>query len=334
MKLILFGSAMTLAVIGNVHALDLGKSAPSGPAPAPVTGAEPAVVPPRTEAAPPITDPQTALRDYINGARNFTPDQMTELLNRTTQTNPGLDMNGAIAKTFRDLASRGDMDGASRFIQSLRPSYDKVRAATLAALSQGNLPQALQLATQLDNLIPGGTNVSFTQGKNGQVNAIVRPENGPAQAFFMTPQQFAQYMQSPNTLFDQSAETGIQNALQQVGAQLVGTNAQPVAAGGLPGYTAQPGVPIARSANQFATGPNYAERQARANAQAAQQRQEARDRAERDHQLQLRAYLAFPMSNQRAQRAALLELLRGQDARMQQERGPDSNACKRFPNLC
>ena len=306
--------------------------APNQPAPAAQTAAAQRALAPYQQmpGGGQMQDVQTALRDYVNGARSFTPEQMTELLNRTSQTSPGLDMNGAIAKTFRDLAASGDMDGASRFLQSLRPSYDKVRAVTIAALNNGNLPQAMQLATQLDNLLPGGTNVSFNQGPNGSVNALVRPEGSPAQAFAMTPQQFAQYMQSPNTLFDQSAETGIQNALQQVGARMVGTSAQPTnAPTGLTGYTQQSTAPIPGTALAQAQAPaaqtGYAPAVQRTRpdtgeAMTASERQQLqRAQANRDYDLQMQAYRSFPMSNQRNQRAQLLERLRGQDARVMQE---------------
>jgi len=179
----------------------------------------PAVAP--TAAAP--TD-QQALHDYLKGDRSFTPQQMTDILNRTSAADPTLDQNGAIRKAFHDLVANGDMDGASRFVQSLRPSYDNVRAAMIAAASQGDYGAALQLAGRLNNLIPNGRSVDFVQTEDGRITAIVRPDNGgPATTFSLTPQQFSQYAMGPSSVFDIAAQEGIEKKF----AQLTGSQGAP-----------------------------------------------------------------------------------------------------------
>jgi hypothetical protein len=87
---------------------------------------------PETPAPPPQTNAQQ-LQDYLTGKRSFTPEQMTELLNNTSRTHPTFDQSGAIYKTFKDLVDSGNLDAASRFIQSLRPSYNNLRAMVIAA---------------------------------------------------------------------------------------------------------------------------------------------------------------------------------------------------------
>jgi hypothetical protein len=268
-----------------------------------------------------VGDPQTAMRDYINGARSFTPDQMSELLDRTSRDNPGIDMNGAIAKTLRDLHARGDMDGASRFLQGLRPSYNNIQASAIAAASMGRMQDAVKLASTMDNLIPGGVNTNFNLGPDGNVNAVVRPENGQAKAFSMTPQQFAQYIGNPTlTGFDHAAEMGTERSLLQAGAQPTNTATQPAA-----------GQPAQAPAGPMATiGPSTAERRQQQTGYGAAgrnlspeqqgQRQQDKFNADRDYQLRMRAYEAYPMTNQRAQRQNLLERLRGQDSKVEAAR--------------
>jgi len=152
----------------------------------------------------------------LQGQRNFTPEQMTQLLDRATQENPHLDQSGAIRKAFQDLVGRGDMDGASRFVQSLRPSYDNLRAAMTAAVGQGQWVQALQIAERMNNLIPNGNQVSFHPTENGLITAIVRPENGEAaRTYHLTPQQFQDYVKGAGSVFDIAAQQGIDHGLQQ-----------------------------------------------------------------------------------------------------------------------
>jgi hypothetical protein len=180
----------------------------------------PAQTPPTAPAAAAAPGEQQALADYLKGTRNFTPQQMTDLLNATSAQHPDLDMNGAIHKTFQDLTSKGDTDGASRFLQSMRPSYDNVRAAMIAASAHGDYGTALRLAEHLNNLVPNGRQTSFVQTEDGRVTAIVRPSDGsPTRTFSMTPQQFDKYVSSPNTLFDHVAEKGVEATLAGAGAQ-------------------------------------------------------------------------------------------------------------------
>jgi hypothetical protein len=170
---------------------------------------------PRTQAQPQWSDTQQPLEQYLKGDRNFTPEQMTQALDRATQQNPHLDQSGAIRKAFQDLVGRGDMDGASRFVQSLRPSYDNLRAAMTAAVGQGKFVEALQIAERLNNLIPNGNQVSFHPTENGLITAIVRPESGEAaRTYHITPQQFQQYANGPSSVFDIAADAGIDRTLQ------------------------------------------------------------------------------------------------------------------------
>lgn len=155
------------------------------------------------------------LTDYLRGERNFTPEQMTQLLDRATQENPNLDQSGSIRRAFQDLMGKGDMDGASRFVQSLRPSYDNLRAAMVAATSEGKFVEALQIAEKLNNIIPNGNQVDFHPTENGLITAIVRPESGePARTYHLTPQQFQDYAKGPASVFDIAADKGIDATLQ------------------------------------------------------------------------------------------------------------------------
>jgi hypothetical protein len=173
---------------------------------------------PRTEQTPtqqagPPTAPSSApqqLQQYLKGERSFTPEQMTQALDRATQENPHLDQSGSIRKAFQDLVGRGDMDGASRFVQALRPSYDNLRAAMVAATSEGKFVEALQIAERLNNLIPNGNQVSFHPTENGLITAIVRPESGEAaRTYHLTPQQFQDYAKGAGSVFDIAADQGI-----------------------------------------------------------------------------------------------------------------------------
>jgi hypothetical protein len=140
---------------------------------------------------------------------------MTQLLDRATQENPHLDQSGSIRKAFQDLMGKGDMDGASRFIQALRPSYDNLRAAMVAATGQGKFVEALQIAEKLNNLIPNGNQVSFHPTENGLITAIVRPENGEAaRTYHLSPQQFQDYAKGAGSVFDIAADKGIDATLQ------------------------------------------------------------------------------------------------------------------------
>lgn len=272
-----------------------------------------------------VADPQVAIRDYVNGARAFTPDQMSELLDRTSRDNPGIDMNGAIAKTLRDLHARGDMDGASRFLQGLRPSYNNVQASAIAAASMGRIQDAAKLASTMDNLIPGGANTNFTVGQDGNVHAVVRPENGNPSAFTMTPQQFAQYISNPAmTGFDHAAEVGTENSLLKAGAKpaSMGVEQGGTAGAGAATGGAQTGVGTIgpSSAQQRQMGYEAAQRAAAGTPEQQAQRQKDKQNVDRDYQLRLKAYEAYPMSNQRAQRQNLLERLRGQDSKVEAAR--------------
>ena len=77
-----------------------------------------------------------AVQDYVSGKGGLSPEQMTELLDRTNQTDPNLGQNGAIQQAFKNLVDKGDIDTASKFVQALRPSYDSVRALMIAATEQ------------------------------------------------------------------------------------------------------------------------------------------------------------------------------------------------------
>jgi hypothetical protein len=172
---------------------------------------------PTPQARPP-TAPSSApqqLQQYLKGERSFTPEQMTQALDRATQENPHLDQSGSIRKAFQDLVGRGDMDGASRFVQALRPSYDNLRAAMVAATAQGKYVEALQIAERLNNLIPNGNQVSFHPTENGLITAVVRPESGEAaRTYHLTPQQFHQYANGSGSVFDIAADNGIDATLQ------------------------------------------------------------------------------------------------------------------------
>lgn len=161
-----------------------------------------------------------AIRDYVAGKDAFTPEQMTELLDRTNQTNPDLGQNGAIHAAFKNLVDKNDMDGASKFLQALRPSYDKVRALMIAAASQGDFASAMQLAERMSNLIPNGQETQFSQGPDGNIIATIIPENnGPSTQHVLTPEQFARYANSPLSLFDHAAEQGIGTNLSMITGQ-------------------------------------------------------------------------------------------------------------------
>jgi hypothetical protein len=257
MKLILLESAMTLAVIVSVHALDLGKSAPFASAAAAEAPAAPATLGAAGAEAPAIGNPEVALRDYINGSRSFTPDQMTDLLNNTTRYNPNLDMNGAIAKTFNNLARTRGQSEASKFLQALGPSYDNVRAAAIAAITQGNARAATQLASQMDNLIPGGVNTNFAVEQDGNIVATVHDPRGKTLGYSMTPQQFAQYLTNPQfSKFDPNATIGMDQIMQQLGARSLGARQEPATtpAGRTIGYATLGPAPYAQGQARAATG--------------------------------------------------------------------------------
>jgi hypothetical protein len=201
---------------------------PQPAAPFPRTEQTPTPQPrPQTAPAAPPTAPQQ-LASYLKGERNFTPEQMTQLLDRSTQANPNLDQSGAIRKAFGDLVDRGDMDGASRFVQSLRPSYDNLRAAMVAAAGQGKFVEALQIAERMNNIIPNGNQVTFHPTENGLITAIVRPENGQAaRTYHLTPQQFQDYAKGPASVFDIAANRGIDATMETASGMQNPENAPP-----------------------------------------------------------------------------------------------------------
>ena len=161
-----------------------------------------------------------AIQDYVSGKGAYTPEQMTELLDRTAQTNPNLGQNGAIQQAFKNLMDKNDVDGASKFVQALRPSYDSVRALMIAATSKGDFQTAMQLAERLNNLIPNGQEARFTQLPDGRVLATIQPQDGgPMVQHAMTQEQFARYANSPLSLFDHVAEQGLDKNFQMLTGQ-------------------------------------------------------------------------------------------------------------------
>ena len=168
-----------------------------------------------------------AVQDYVSGKGGMPPEQMTELLDRTNQTNPSLGQNGAIHQAFKNLVDKGDIDTASKFVQALRPSYDSVRALMIAATEQGDFAGAMQLAEKLNNLIPNGDETKFTQGPDGRIVATIQPDDKPATQHALTPEQFKRYANSPLSLFDHTAEQGLDTNF----TMLTGQPGQPVRQG-------------------------------------------------------------------------------------------------------
>jgi hypothetical protein len=182
--------------------------------------------PPRQAAAPQPSGTASgpgnkqAIADYMSGKGGYTPEQMTELLDRTNQTNPNLGQDGAIHQAFKELVDKKDIDGASKFVQALRPSYDNVRALMIAASSKGDFDTAMQLAERLNKLIPNGDQARFTQLPDGRVLATIEPEGGgPATQHAMTKEQFARYANSPLSLFDHVADQGLDKNFQMLTGQ-------------------------------------------------------------------------------------------------------------------
>jgi hypothetical protein len=96
-----------------------------------------------------------AIADYMAGKGGFSQDEMTQILDRVNQADPKLAQNGTIREAFKGMVDKGDMDGASKFLQALRPSYDSVRALMIAATAKGDFNTAMA-AERMNNLILSG----------------------------------------------------------------------------------------------------------------------------------------------------------------------------------
>jgi hypothetical protein len=317
---------------------------PPQQATAPGTEHVPATPSVRTEqqpATPSGPGNKQAIQDYVSGKGAFTPDQMTEILDRTNQTDPNLGQEGSIRKAFQGLVDKGDVDGASKFVQALRPSYDSMRALLIAATAKGDFTTAMQIAGRMNSLVPSDEQVRFDETANGQILATIQPaDGGPSTSFTLTPQQFAQYANSPLSLFDHTAEQGIGTNLSMLtgGPGQQGSSASAAgtqfAGGAAPGATmtdagpatgAQP--PAARPPvtgfNPYGAGGD--------DAGGLKERGYLRDTpapnpnrptvepmgrtAPRQESNAMKAWRAFPYDNQRTQRGRYEERLTMQDRR-------------------
>jgi len=189
--------------------------------------------------------PQQSLQAMLQGQGGLSPEAVTQLMDQTTGEAHRGDQNRAIYRTVDALVQRGDIDMASKFVQSLRPSYDKVRGVMMAALTQGDMGKALELASKLNDLVPNGRKLDFHQTDDGNITAVVHAPDGRVTSFAMTPEQFQQYAAGPASLFDVQGSQGLEQTL----AQLTGS-------GGTRGQVAGLGdAGVADAARQMAGGP-------------------------------------------------------------------------------
>lgn len=222
----------------------------------------------------------SAIVDYFKGGGAMAQPQMEQALANTDKTSPGLDQAGKIAKTFSNIYAQ-DPKTAGEFVQAMKPSYENLRAAAMAAAGEGALAQAAQIATKMYGLIPDGKSVSFSPQRDGTIGVMVKDANNggkPLAAFKLTPEQFANYLKGPASTLDGVVEMGAQKALASAGGKAA---------------------PMPGEQRQQSTG--Y-------------------QRAMADYMLQKRAYDAFPLSSQRGQRERLYERLQGKDSRVAAER--------------
>lgn len=168
------------------------------------------------------------IMNYLTGA-NAMPKQDWEQLNQQVDPNGTMDQNERTMRAV-DAAQQQSPEAGAAAIQAARKHYDVYRAGAAKALSEGNMPLALQQTNQAFDYVPDGTKASFTADKNGVVTATVHDMNGQAQNFTMNPNQLHRLLQGQEGMFDHVVDQGahgVVGLLSQAGNDLTSSAQKP-----------------------------------------------------------------------------------------------------------